>query len=441
MKKILLLCTCLVSTPLLADGLTDAMVAAYNNNPELKAKREELKATDEMKAQAVSGWRPTIKYNLKAEYTDIELKGLTGDGGDILTHTATISQPLFKGWGTVNSSRRADNIIKSGQANLISKEQDILLSAIDSYVNVARFKEEVKLVKKNANNLRELLYATKEKFKVGEVTRTDVSQSKARYQSAMSDVSLAKGSFISALASFERITGTEPTRIRMPHRTPRLPATRNIAIETAFNNNPIIQEQKYAVDASDNYIGVVRSRLLPSISLHGEAGKIEGENKYRNSDMEYLTAYVNVSVPLYQSGSVYSQTRQAKKYLQQQKLLLDNLRNRIQESVIRVWKQIQVSEETIETTNKVIRALEKALEGTRQEARYGTRTTLDILDAERELFSVKRILIREKAEKIVAVYQLQALTGELTAAALGLDVDIYDPEEHYNDTKYKFFGF
>lgn len=440
MKKILLL-TCLLSTPAMADSITDAMTAAYKNNPDLKAKREELKATDELKNQAVSGWRPTLKYNFRADYSHFEPDGLPDEEGDALTHSLTLSQPVFDGWRTVKSSKRADKIIESGRANLVSKEQDILLSAAEAYINVARFKDELDLVQKNANILGELLSATREKFKVGEVTRTDVSQSKARYERALSDVSIAKGNLISAMATYERITGIEPKNIRMPNDRPKIPPFRNMAIDRAFNNNPVINEQKYAVEASEEYIGVVKSRLFPSVSVVGEANQIDGGTAYSNSDIDYETAYVNVSVPLYQSGSVYSQTRQAKKTLQQQKMALENLHNRVKESVVRVWEQIEVSTETIRTTESAIKALEEALEGTRQEARYGTRTTLDILDAERELFLVKRTLIQTKAEEIAAAYQLYTLMGGLTAESLGLDVEIYDPKEHYDDVKYKLIGF
>ena len=444
MKKLLLCFVVLgaaLASPTFADDLNDALTAAYKNNPELKAKREGLKATDERKAQALSGWRPTLGYTYSAERTRIEAEGIDAEIDNISTHSVNATQPVFDGFGTIAESKRADNLIKAGREDLKSTEQDILLQAATSYLNVVRYDSELKLSQKNRSVLNEQLKATKERFNVGEVTRTDVAQSKSRLAGAVSEVAIAKGNYQVVLAEFRRVTGIEPVSPKMPAQMPKIPKTADEAIEKALVNNPILLTQRYRTEAAENNVDVVGSNLLPSVNLQAEAAKINGGTTYTIGDAETGTISVNVSVPIYQSGKVYSQRREAKRLSHQERLTLENSQNQIKESVLRIWQQIKTSTATIRSTKQAVKSAKIALDGTRQEARYGSRTTLDVLDAERELFIAQVSLVRARTNKMVAVYQMKSLLGDLTAKGLELEADIYNPEEHYKKTKYKFIGF
>ena len=422
-----------------AQTLEQALVEAYNNNPTLRAKRAAQRATDESVSQARAGWRPTVLLSGSAAQRRTD-----SSPGRTVTTTplslgVSLSQPIYRGGRTVNGTQRAEFDVLAGRAQLQAVEQRILRGTVAAYVDVLRGQAVVQLNQNNVAVLQRQLDATRDRFEVGEVTRTDVSQAEARLSRAESDLIQSQGDLEISRADFANFVGAPPADLQRVPALAGLPQTQEEAIEIALSRNPILTAANNSEQASGFAVRVARGTLLPTVSVvgdltHSEEATISG----LESDTASLTA--RISVPLYQSGSEYSQVRQLRQTNNQRRIEVEESRRAVIEEVTQAWERLHTASSRIRSRADQVAAAEIALDGVRQEAEVGSRTVLDVLDAEQELLDARVALVATERDEYVAGFDLRAAIGRLTAEDLGLPVDLYNPAEYYDAVRNKLIG-
>lgn len=422
-------------------SLKESFEAAYQNNPALNAERSRLKATNEGASQAFSGWLPSASFDYSRGPLSRKF-GANPETDDISdSKVLSFTQPIFSGGRTIYSMKKADNNIASARANLVRVEQDTLFNVVVAYMNVAREREVLQLNINNENVLKKHLLVTKERFKLGEVTRTDVAQAEARLSLAVAERASAEGKLEIARANFKRITGVTEEGAVISEKPGGLPSTLEELATAALNNHPAVKGAIHEEQAAKEEVKIRRANILPSVDVRGTIRHEEGTSFAGNNKFEEESLTFNVSVPLYQSGAEYSQVRQAKQDVRRKESDRESIENSIEEFSTQVWQDYIVSKATIHSTRDAVKAAQIALEGVIQEAQVGSRTTLDVLDAEQELFKAKVDMVRAQRNEMVSIYNIKSAMGELTAENLSLEVERFDPEEHYDKVKYRVAGF
>ncbi|TAH33056.1 MAG: type I secretion protein TolC [Alphaproteobacteria bacterium] len=429
-----------------AETLQEAMLDAYKQNPTLQAKRVELRAVDETLAEALSGYRPTVSLDANAgiSKSDSNSSSLTSSNDDTLTPRAaalTVVQPLFRGGRTVAATNRAEFDIQSTRAELHQTEQQILLSAVAAYMDVLHDRAVVELNQNNQNVLERQLKATEDRFTVGELSRTDVSQAESRVERAKAGVITAQGQVATSQARYERIVGHLPgPEINHPVALTGLPASRQEAIEQAEKNNPQIQSAIFREKSAKESVDEIRGLELPEVSLTGSVSS--SWEQFRDGDQtDESSALVQLSFPFYQGGAVMARTRAAGEVANQRRLQLTEANRAVAELAGSAWDDLATARANIEAYQASIKAAEIALEGVKQEQEVGSRTVLDVLDAEQELLDARVSLVLAQRNEVIASYALLAAVGRLTAQDLKLTDEIYDPMQHYKNTRTRWFGY
>ncbi len=424
-----------------ATALLDALAVAYENNPQIKAERERLKSIDENMPQAYSGWMPSVTASHNRSRQNIDNDVFEGRVNPYTSRIA-FEQNIFSGGDSIAAVKQAKNLIRAGRERLRDVEQQIMLQAITAYVDVVRAQEVLNLSINNKAVLEEQLEATQDRFELGETTRTDVAQAESRLAQAESDRILAEGNLVAAKSEYKRIFVDKPAaEIGMPILFPILPDNFDKALEAAQNKSPALRRVEYEFDAAEYAVKREVAGILPSVNISGEAKQSRHLSPAQGGKEDNETIGLNVVVPLYQSGAEYSRVRQAKKEASNTRYRMQDTRNAVVDQTTKAWREVETSRGNISATSANVKAAVLALEGVKQEQEVGSRTVLDVLDAEQELFQAKVNHVSAKRNEIIAVYSLLAAMGELSAADLKLDVDYYNPEEHYDDVKYKPFGF
>ena len=424
-----------------ADTLNQALATAYSNNPTLRAERARQRSTDENVPQALAGWRPNIAISADAGYDKTTTRpGFNGGSINPRGSSISVIQPLFQGFRTVNSTRQAEADVNAGLQTLLSVEQNILLQSVTAYMDVMRDKAIVKLQRQNLQVLVEQLKASEARFRVGEVTRTDVAQSQASRAGAVSTLAQARANLSSSRAVYGRVIGRAAGSLKYPGSIRRkLPRTLNSALAIGKARNPGLLTASYNERSARHQVNVIRGELMPSLSLEASYSyRKEPSSTLRTS--ENASLFAQLSVPLYQSGSVYSRVRQAKHSASQRRLLVLEAERTVVSNVISSWEGLQASRAQIRSDRAQVKANTLALEGVKQEALVGSRTTLDVLDAEQALLNSNVNEVQSQRNEVVASYQLLASIGKLTAFDLKLRVRSYDPAANFNKVRNKLFG-
>lgn len=423
-----------------AETLSDAMAKAYGTNPTLLSARATLRATDEGVSQALSGWRPSLSATGTTSSKRTETSATrTTTNTTPRTMTLSLSQSLFAGGQTVAGTSSAINSVLAQRARLHNSEQTILLGAATSYLNVLRDQAVLELNIKNEQVLTRHLEATRDRFNVGEITRTDVHLAEARLAGANANRIGAEGTLEASRANYVNVVGEAPGNLEQPSLTPGLPQSLGEALTMAEENNPALVAAAFDEKAAKNDISSVKGQLLPSIDLSGSANRSQDTTtSYAWSNS--MEAKVTLTVPLYQSGSVYSQLRQARQTAAASRLSADQARRDATEQVRQAWQNLDVTRARIGSIKTQVRAAKTALEGVQREASVGSRTVLDVLDSEQELLDARVNLVTSQRDETVAALTLLSSAGKLTAVDLNLAVDLYDAGGHYRDVRDKWFG-
>ena len=421
-----------------AQSLEEALVSAYLTNPTLEAQRAALRATDELVPQALSDWRPTIEGNAASQYNDVDN---SANSGTFQSNSAAlgVDQNLYRGGGTVANTTRAEQLVRLERSRLIATEQDVLLNAVEVYTDLLFALAVLELSLQNENRLRRQLQATRDRFEVGEVTRTDVAQSEARLAGAVAERVRSEGSIQAARAAYRNVINQEPVRLVTPRPRADLPPTEAEAHQLAETYNPNIAAAQFNLAAARADVRVAESDLLPELSVRGELTYTDEPSLTLDHQREASIGAV-LRVPLYQGGGEYARVRQTKQTVRQRSDDLEAIFRAVREEVTSAWQTLVTARTAIESIREQVRAAEIALEGSRQEALVGQRTTLDVLDQENDLFQAQVDLVSAQREEIVASHRVKSAIGQLTVVGLELPVEPYDPEAYYFDVRNRLFG-
>ncbi|WP_137156138.1 TolC family outer membrane protein [Rhizobium sp. FKL33] len=429
-----------------ADSIFDAMAKAYENNPDLNAARAGLRATDEGVTIAKAGWRPQVSgfgQMTKTRYSGADLKEST-NSPDVLSKSVglTITQQVFDGFQTLNRVRAAESNVYSERANLKATEIQTLLSAAQSYANIARDQEIVSIRKQNLAFLREQVNAAKSRLEVGEGTKTDVSLAEAELAQAEGSLANADFQLKQSRAVYVQIVGDAPKSVRQAKPLSKtLPESIDDAVATGWREHPAVVAAMYAIDSAGFQVKTAEGALLPGVVVQGQVSANDGHTDWsslNNYNSSSVTARINV--PIYQGGAEYGEIRQAKERLGQQQIQLDSVRLEVQRTIVASIAQFDAAKAMIEAGNVQLQAAQQALDGVLEERKVGQATTLDVLDYQARVLNAKESLASANRDAVVASFGAVAAMGHLTIETVGLKVARYEPEEHYNKVKDKWFG-
>ena len=432
--------------PSWADTLEGALVQAYQNNPSLNSQRASVRATDENVPQALSGYRPRVSINgsIGTQYWDTTNRTSTTNPKTYVQQSGTMTpnsygitatQTLYNGFQTANKTRQAESQVQAARETLRVTEQTVLLSAVTAYMNLLRDSAILDLQRRNVEVLQEQLRQTRDRFNVGEVTRTDVAQSESRLAAGRSQVLSAEANYKASVATYRQVIGVEPGKLSPGSPVDRF-SPRDVpqSVGVATATHPAVTSAQYSVDAALLQVKVAEGALYPTLSLQGN---VLQSNEIGLLQLKSFNAAVlgQLSVPIYQGGAEYSLIRQAKETLGQRRLDLDTARDQVRQTVVQSWGQLDAAKANIEATQANVQASEIALNGVREEARVGQRTTLDVLNAQQELVNARVSLVTAQRDRVVASYTLLAAVGRLSPQILGLHVPTYDSNVHYQQVR------
>ncbi len=351
-----------------------------------------------------------------------------------------IVQTLYNGFRTGNQTRQAEATVLAGRETLRNTEQTVLLDGATAYMNVLRDGAILDLQRRNVQVLQEQLKQTQDRFSVGEVTKTDVAQAESRLAAAQSQVFSAEANLRTSQATFRRVIGVEPMALRAGMPVDRLsPRTLDAAVGRGRNEHPQVTSAQFTVDAAQNAVKVAEGALYPTVTLEGNVQK-RWDTAPGQFDQLTGTVLGRVAVPLYQGGSEYSVIRQAKETLGQRRIELDVARDQVRALVVQAWGQLEATKAQITAAQAQVAAAEIALNGVREEARVGQRTTLDVLNAQQELVNARVALVTAQRDRVVASFTLLSAVGGLSPQVLGLGVEHYDPRVHYHQVRDSWIG-
>ena len=445
--------TALTALPTAAQTLTDALAETYNTNPQLLAQRALLRATDEQVPQALSFWRPQVTFTGQVGIATTSLETPPGPEALVtrsVSHAITrpnavifqATEPIYRGGRTVAQTRQAINTVESTRAQTFAVETSVFQAVAMAYLDVVRDQALVEVDRNNVEVLRKQLEATQDRFRVGEVTRTDVAQAEAALAQAQGTLVTQQGVLEISRAEYVRAVGHPPGRLMLPRDRPVLPATREEAVSLATNNNFSVISAQFAELAARDNIDVVRGQLLPQVSVIGTLTRTYDQSVTFKGDLlnsAQITA--QLTMPLYEGGAIYSQTRQAQQTVGQRRSQVDDARRAAVQTAAQFWSTLEAARASISSFAAAVRAAQIALEGTQQEALVGTRTVLDVLIQNQTLLQTQSQLVTAQHDAALAEFNLAAAVGRLIAPELKLPVRLYDMEQHYKEVKDKWIGF
>ncbi len=427
-----------------AETLESALARAYGNNPNLNAQRANVRSTDENVSRAKSGYRPQVNASADAgrSYTDFQRPGGASNIERLYPRGVglEIDQNLFNGFRTQNSVEQAESSVLGSRQTLTNTEQNTLFDSAAAYMNVLRDTAILDLQRNNVEVIDEQLRQTNDRFNVGEVTRTDVAQAQSRLAASRSQASLAEANLRTSVAQYRQVIGVEPRQLAPGRPLDKLvPRNVDAALKTALDEHPAIKASMHGVDVAELQVKIEAGALAPQLGVRGSVAKrydsqIEGDNILSGSVVAQL------NVPIYDGGIAYSSTRQAKEQVGQRRLEADSIRDQVRAAVISSFGQLEAARAQIIAAQAQVDASETALNGVREEARVGQRTTLDVLNAQQELLNARVNLITAQRDRVVASYAVVQSMGRLNSRALGLAVNHYSPRIHYDQVKDLWIG-
>ncbi|MCR9256104.1 MAG: TolC family outer membrane protein [Alphaproteobacteria bacterium] len=425
-------------TPVQAQTLSEALVEAYQTNPDLAASRAQLRQSDEALGGAVAAWRPTVTLNGSVSVSRQEQEFSTGTSTeDTLTPSSlslTLSQPVWQGGRISANIDSAEFAVQSRRASLVGVEQGVFVDVSTAYLNVLRDTAVLRLQQNNEERLVQQLEAARDRFQVGEVTRTDVAQAEARLQEAIAGRIQAEGALQISREAYRRSVGSYPSQLSAPDIQYSLPQTSEAARELAGRENPNVVAARFDVAEQRRLVRSVTAGILPQINLQLQASEARDTGTTTESSSD-LSAGLTASVPLYEGGQVAAQIRQQREVESQAMASLEGQTRLAVNQAATAFEQLLTAQAQIDSFRSQVAAAEIALEGVQEEAAVGSRTTLDILDAEQELLNAQVNLVVAERDEIVAELNVLAAIGRMTAIDLGLPVTPYDFEKSYREAR------
>nr|WP_230426497.1 TolC family outer membrane protein [Gemmobacter aquarius] len=409
-----------------AESLADALVAAYKTSKVLDQNEALLRAADEDVAGSVAALRPVISFVARSQYNDPQVS----TAGNLQRSYSLVAQ-----WTLLDFGRRklgveiAKETVLATREALRGLESRVLLQAVDAYVNVRLQSEIVALRQSNVRLIGEELKAAKDRFDVGEVTRTDVALAEARLASAQSGLVAAQGDLTTARERYKAMTGAYPGRLSTLPKLPATARTLDAARTQALASHPQIAQAQRQVTVADLGLQIARASRMPTLTAEA------GLSRTANADDTGKSLSLTLNQPLYTGGAIASGERAALANKEAAQAALAQVGIDVAENVGNAWSAVDVASASITAGSQQVAAAQAAFDGVREEADLGARTTLDVLDAEQELLDARAQKLTAEAQRYVGVYNLLSAMGLLSVEHLGLDVPVYDPAAYYNAVK------
>ena len=439
-----------------ADTLESALAQAYVNNPQLNAQRAVVRATDEGVPSALAGYRPraavTANVGMQSLSTTIREIGSTtprGAPASYFTQSgantphgvgATVTQTVLNGFQTSNRTRLAENQVLAARETLRNIEQTVLLSATTVYMNLLRDGAILQLQRSNVEVLQEQLRQARQRLQSGNVTATDVSQSESRLEVGRTQVFAAEANYETSRAVYRQVIGVDPGKLSSAAPVDRFaPNALGSAVAIGTSQNPNVNVAQHNVDIALLQVKIAEGALYPTVTVQGSVQK-NYESALNSLQTFNASIGGQVSVPIYQGGAEFASIRQAKETHGQRQLDLDVARDQARAVVVQAWAQLEAAKSSIESTKAQVKSAEAALNGVREEARLGQRTTLDVLNAQQELVSARIAMVAAQRDRLVNSYGLLSAVGHLSPQVLGLKVPKYDPVVHYQQVRDSWAG-
>nr|WP_210327514.1 TolC family outer membrane protein [Aminobacter carboxidus] len=427
-----------------AETILGALAKAYQNNSTLNSARAGVRVTDEGVAIAKSGWRPTINGSASIDYSTTRR--------DSTSHLTTgsfgieIKQSLFDGFQTKNNVAAAEARVRAQNQSLRNTEQNILFDAASAYMDVIRDRQIAALRERNLQFLGEQVRAARSRFDVGEGTRTDVAQADASRSAALAQLAAARAAALSSAATYRKLVGEEPKNLKGAAPLAKLlPKSLDSAAALAAEQHPAIQATEHLADAAGFSVKSAEGALLPQVSASAGISQTHRDNSPNSiTSPDGWTTSANIGatlvVPIYQGGRASATVRQSKESLGQARIEIDVNRDLVRQAVTSAWTQYTAAREAVAANREVISAAQLALNGVIEERNVGQRTTLDVLNSQRDVIDAQINLATAERDVVVASYAILSAAGYLSVERLNLQVTKYKPEEHYNAVKDKWIG-
>ncbi len=429
-----------------AESLPEALVKAYQTNPQLNAERARQRGTDENVPQALAGYRPQLVASLSAGLQAVRnvLPDNTVQSATLRPWQigVTVNQILYNGNKTANSVRVAEFQVKSGREALRNVGQGVLLDAVTAYMNVLADQAMVESQRSNVAVLREIQATTKRRLDAGDVTPTDTAQAEARLSRGLADLNAAEVALAIAKEIYAQVIGEAPSHLSAATTVDNLsPNGLASAMQLASHEHPAILGAAYDVDVAQTSIKVAESSLLPTVSVQASASRaVQTDQTLTTTSTDQASVIGQMNVPIYDGGTAASQTRQAKELMSQSRLVLEQVRNQTRTAVVSAWVSNEGTKVALAAAEAEVRAAETALRGVRRETAGGQRTTIDVLNAQQDLTNARSRLILSQRDRVIASYTLLSAVGRLDVQVLKLNTPDYLPEVHYHQVRDAWHG-
>lgn len=412
------------AAPVSAESLNDAIAQAYSNNPAIAAARARVRQADEGVPIASSGARPSLA--LSGSFNQ-SLTDSFADLGQIWTGGLTLNQAIWEGGRVRASVSGAEARIVASRLDLSAQEQSLITDTVTAYADVLRTQEIVKLNENQVRVLEQELRASRDRFEVGDVTRTDVAQSEARLAASQANLIAARGNAVFARQAYQRLVGRAPGQLEPLPPLPPLPESEAQAQTRAAELNPSLGAARAAEKATVEDVRAAKAGRLPSIGVQASANYTEYSNNRLGASGFDPRIGVTAGMPLFSGGLIAAQVRQAQA---RQSEALENIslaERQVTEGVANSWALLETAEATIQAAKSQTSANTLAAEGVRQENMVGSRDILDVLNAEQELLNSRVQLVQAERDRYVAAFQLLESVGAADIALEGTGVARYDP--------------
>jgi outer membrane protein len=429
-----------------AETVGGALAKGYLNNPTINQQRAALRALDENIPKTYAGYLPQVGASASGGVQNELIGEAPAGNGDFLSHPRTLSaqfsEQVWNGNKTFNSVRQAESQVFGQREVLRNTEQTVLLAIVTDYMNVLRDTAILDLDRNNVDVLQEQLRQTRDRFNVGEVTRTDVAQAEASLSGAQATALTAQSTLQTDIANYRQDVGDEPKSLApVAPLTRQIPHTLTEAVAISQVEHPAIVASLHGVDAAELAVKISESALYPTASVTGSITKEYDVSGLSTGTQALVGSLIgSVTIPIYQGGAEYATVRQSKETLGQQELATDQQRDVVRAVVVGSWGSNQNSLGIVRASRAQVDAAEVALAGVREEAKVGQRTTLDVLNAQLTLLQARVQLVSAQHDQVVNSYNLYAAIGRLSTRNLGIAVPEYDPRVHFDQVKNKWIG-
>jgi outer membrane protein len=422
-----------------AETIQEALAKAYASNPTLAAEQANLRSVDESLPQALAQRRPSLSGQGQGGYESSSSNIFGYQNLYPRSVSISLDQPLWTGGRADAAVSQADYSIKAERANLLNIEQQVLLQAATAYLDVVQNQAVLNLAVSNVKVLKATLDQSRAQLNAGLATKTDLAQAEARLAQGLADQRQAQANLTNARATYRQAVGDMPGTLVAPPPARDLPINRDNALQLAASDNPQVLTAQAQNEAAQAGVDVAQSQLMPSVALSGQIGTFLDE-RFENDHTNSAAFLITLTVPLYQAGTEYSRVRQAKQSYGRSRSQIDVALRQATQTATDAWENLQAAQAQVRSFTTQIEANQIAYNGVVEEQRVGTRTLLDVLNAEQELFGSQVNLVEAQRNAAVSAYQVKSAIGQMTAAALGLDVPLYDPRRHYDAVRNKWIG-